>query len=155
MAIEKGRAASALTPVAPCGTHPPSLQTQVQRPVGTAIPTGQLLLEVQQMNHNSRYDVSKRKRRDVPEELLHGVSPLPGDVPHAPVSNGSSPSCLLHRIHHIIRPDGDGRINDQRFENGPRPRRPERGQEQIDGAVHGVLQRLVVYPVRKMRPYPA
>lgn len=37
------------------------------------------------MNHNSRYDVSKRKRRDVPEELLHGVSPLPGDVPHAPL----------------------------------------------------------------------
>ena len=26
------------------------------------------------MNHNSRYDVSKRKRRDVPEELLHGVA---------------------------------------------------------------------------------
>ena len=26
------------------------------------------------MNHNSRYDVSKRKRRNVPEELLHGVA---------------------------------------------------------------------------------
>ena len=26
------------------------------------------------MNHNSRYDVSQRKRRDVPEELLHGVA---------------------------------------------------------------------------------
>ena len=26
------------------------------------------------MNHHSRYDVSQRKRRDVPEELLHGVA---------------------------------------------------------------------------------
>ena len=33
------------------------------------------------MNHNSRYDVSKRKHRDVPEELLLGLPPF-GGVPH-------------------------------------------------------------------------
>lgn len=45
------------------------------------------------MNHNSRYDVSKRKRRDVPEELLHGVAsfreacPTPGTL-HSPAPHG-------------------------------------------------------------------
>ena len=33
------------------------------------------------MNHNSRYDVSKRKRRDVPEELLHGVASFRRSAP--------------------------------------------------------------------------
>ena len=33
------------------------------------------------MNHNSRYDVSKRKRHDVPEELLHGVASFRRSAP--------------------------------------------------------------------------
>ena len=41
------------------------------------------------MNHNSRYDVSKRKRRDVPEELLHGVASFTGGVPH--IGNTTQP----------------------------------------------------------------
>lgn len=45
--------------------------------LGTSLPTGATALEVQQdANHHSRYDVSQRKRRNVPQEVFHGVPPF-------------------------------------------------------------------------------
>ena len=52
--------------------------------LGTSpLPTGATALEVHQdVNHHSRYDVSQRKRRNVPQEVFHGVPPFSGGVPH-------------------------------------------------------------------------
>lgn len=52
--------------------------------LGTSpLPTGATALEVQQdVNHHSRYDVSQRKRRNVPQEVFHGVPPFSGGAPH-------------------------------------------------------------------------
>ena len=51
--------------------------------LGTSLPTGATALEVQQdANHHSRYDVSQRKRRNVPQEVFHGVPPFSGGAPH-------------------------------------------------------------------------
>ena len=45
--------------------------------LGTSLPTGATALEAQQdVNHHSRYDVSQRKRRNVPQEVFHGVPPF-------------------------------------------------------------------------------
>ena len=51
--------------------------------LGTSLPTGATALEAQQdVNHHSRYDVSQRKRRNVPQEVSHGDN-LTGGVLHA------------------------------------------------------------------------
>ena len=78
-----GRQASQRLP-SRCGTRPPMFRTSVFAPrLGTSLPTGATALEVQQdANHHSRYDVSQRKRRNVPQEVFHGVPPFSGGVPH-------------------------------------------------------------------------
>ena len=78
-----GRQASQRLP-SRCGTRPPMFRTSVFAPrLGTSLPTGATALEVQQdVNHHSRYDVSKRKSRNVPQEVFHGVPPFSGGVPH-------------------------------------------------------------------------
>ena len=66
-------------PSSRCGARPPSLDTQVCAPVRKRhFLTGATALEVQQVNHHSRYDVSQRKRRDVPQEVPHGDNLLYG-----------------------------------------------------------------------------
>ena len=51
--------------------------------LGTSLPTGATALEAQQdVNHHSRYDVTQRKRRNVPQEVFHGVPPFSGGAPH-------------------------------------------------------------------------
>lgn len=75
---QEGRQAQQRPP-SRCGARPPSLDTQVCAPVRKRhFLTGATALEVQQVNHHSRYDVSQRKRRDVPQEVPHGDNLLYG-----------------------------------------------------------------------------
>ena len=60
------------------GPAPRDWVITISRPVRIPLPTGATALEVQQMNHHSRYDVSQRKRCDVPQEVPHGDNLLYG-----------------------------------------------------------------------------
>ena len=62
------------------------------------------------MNHHSRYDVSQRKRRDVPQEVPHGDNLLYGEAYPTPHTLHSPPphdkAAPFHRLprHHTRNP---------------------------------------------------
>ena len=74
-----GKCANTHRPV--WGTSPGFVQSKFFAPVREPPPTGATALEVQQVNHHSRYDVSQRKRCDVPQEVPHGDTLLPEGCP--------------------------------------------------------------------------
>lgn len=126
------------------------------------------------MNHNSRYDVSKRKRRDVPEELLLGLPPFGRRAPRqvfypfpillskSSVVPGSEHSKKAFRlfapfrslphgvprlcrpVRRVVRPDADYGVRSHCQRLCAEPGSPHRSNREINGAVHRLLKRLVV-----------